>query len=203
MVTRVSCMCPAVGPVQLSEQEILTALLQEFGQLFDEAAGQRLMQQLLDRGDGAPIQLQTTARQLGSQFPLLGYRSVVRALANELVSMEVNRQLLHSNPDSYKRTQHILQLAGPPGLGKTTAATAMWAALHHACSSSRVDDLLPEASEGWDRMRQRIQLSMSPTKLLVFGLNFAQSELLLASTAAAIVCMLTLSFSFMHINFGI
>ena len=84
-------MCPAVDPVQLSEQDILTALLQGFGQLFDEAAGQRLLKQLLDRGDSAPIQLQTTARQLGSQFPLFGYRSVVRALSSELVNMEVNK----------------------------------------------------------------------------------------------------------------
>jgi hypothetical protein len=156
----------------------------------------------LDRGDSAPIQLQTTARQLGSQFPLFGYRSVVRALASELVSMEVNRQQLHSDPDSYKHTQHILQLAGPPGLGKTTAATAMWAALHFACSSICMDDLLPEASESWGRMRRRIHLSMSPTKMLVLGLNFAQSELLLASTTAAVVCMLAFS-SFMHINFGV
>lgn len=174
--------------MQLTDDQVLAALRHRFGQHYDKATGQRLLQKLLLRRAKLPINSQHTGSSLGSHFPLLGYRSLVGALSDVLNSMEFNL-MAHTDPMTYKRSQHIVQLAGPPGLGKTTAATAMWAALHCACSSSGgggsspMKQLLPDDSPNWERMRQRILRSLTPSKLLVFNLDFSTGELSLASKA--------------------
>ena len=78
--------------------------------------------------------------------------------------------------EDYRRWgYHGFKLAGPPGVGKTTAATAVWAGLHHACTVN-TQELLPAATPIWERMRQRILSSLSPSNLLVFRLDLSLGE---------------------------
>ena len=183
LTSDISCfMCPAGVPVVLTEQQAAAAL-QQFALHYDAAAGQRLLGLLSHRAARTPIAVDSSARALGRHFPLLGYRPVIKALVEVLLAMENNLELKTS--DDYERAQHILQLAGPPGLGKTTAATALWAALHYACccnsssssssSSSSCHGLFP-VTPVWQKMHQRILASLSPSKLLVFFLDFADGE---------------------------
>ena len=81
-------MCYAGVSVQLSDQEVVLALQQQLGQQYDKAAGQRLMQHLLQRADDALIGDTSDTIRLGQRFPLLGYRSLIRSLASGLAEME-------------------------------------------------------------------------------------------------------------------
>lgn len=167
-------MCDAGVAVQLTDQQVSLALQQLLGQRYDRAVGDRVLQELLQRHEDAPIVESPDAYLLGAGFPLHALRSVIRSFAAGLTSMEDSQQLHRDNEDALRRRDHGYQLAGPPGVGKTTGATAVCAGLHYACSNAV--ELLPAATEAWKRMRQRIQLSLSPSNLLVFRLDLSLGE---------------------------
>lgn len=86
-------MCDAGVAVQLTDQQVSLALQQLLGQRYDRAVGDRVLQELLQRHEDAPIVESPDAYLLGAGFPLHALRSVIRSFAAGLLSMEASQEL--------------------------------------------------------------------------------------------------------------
>ena len=169
-----ACMHVAVSVAvlpPLPEEERINLLTTLYQDHYKGSSGQSIFAGLNQRQSGSLLPVAATALRLGAYFPLFGYRYVVRQLVRILDDMELNHQAQPRDLDTYRRQHHNLQLAGPPGSGKTTAATAMWPALHYAVRL--LDATQPQLSEG---MRERVNISITPSRSLVFGFDFAAGK---------------------------
>lgn len=161
----------------LSSEDAQQLIIQHLTAIYDGMAGYRLLQHLQQRCPDAPVPQQATALALGAYFPLMAYRAPVRQLAMHLVDMECARRIEFANPDVYRRGPHILRCAGTPGLGKSTAAEALWPALHQAWQSSEFLASIgaaagAAATADVTKLKQRLLNSLAPERLLVFKLAF-------------------------------
>ncbi len=140
--------------------------------------GRDLLGQLQHRSASAAVPKNISDTVLGWHFPLLGYRSLMLQLLPELFRMVYNHRELRRTPAEYIRAQHILQLAAAPGMGKSTAAIAMWAALHHVCTQhALLSQWLPGFTvETSELGAELIKRSFSPQTFLVFRLSFCFFE---------------------------
>jgi hypothetical protein len=152
----------------LNPEQRLAMLIRDHGSSFDLGAGSRLLSQLRQRSQEASISGQLTANILEVELPLTGYHSLAVQLVPQLSEMMMDFKKPRGTPDVYKRTADILQMAAAPGMGKTTAATAMWAVLHHLCTSGNV--LVHTLG---DDGVNRIKTSFTPSKFLVFSLDLS------------------------------
>jgi hypothetical protein len=107
------------------------------------------------------------AFDLGSGFPLLGYRHPVTQLAQVLKGMiakfiEYCTSAIDIS-DTYMRRPHLLRLVAAPGSGKTTALTHLWPCLYQACRQ------LPQlCTPDMQPLRDWVASSLSPQRFLVF-----------------------------------
>lgn len=156
-------------------QQPLEMLLSRYADSFDCSAGARLLEELARRSATTPVSTSLTGEILGRHLPLHGFRSLMAQLVPQLATMMLNSLELHNAQDHHMHGQHILQLVAAPGMGKTTAATAMWAVLHYLCSTQ--DQLVVQGLRGVQGV-ERILQSFSPKKFLVFYLSFDEGEYL-------------------------
>lgn len=154
---------------------MLPYLLQEYGPLFYGRRGADVRNELLQRSEHTPLTGDLDDLRIGHRFPLLGYRHLAQGLAEAMCILEENHN--SDTPlDLQLRQHHILQLAGPPGFGKSTAASAaMWVALHQLCASGDVPVTGP-AARIWPNVCNRILRSVTPGRMLVFVLDFRPGE---------------------------
>lgn len=148
---------------------------------YDSFAGYRMLQRLQQRCPDAPVPQEATALSIGACFPLMAYWAPVRDLAMKLVCMESARRICFSDFDLYIRDVHILRCAGTPGLGKSTAAEALWPALHAAWQSPEFLSAVYQAAgdvcrDDVDKLGRRLANSLTPKRLLVFKLAFNAGE---------------------------
>lgn len=144
---------------------------------YHSSAGHRMLRHMQQRSLDAPVPQKATALALGAYFPLMAYRAPVHDLAKQLVGMESARSDLGDQRDLYRRQVHILRCAGTPGLGKSTAAEALWPALHTAWQSpefrSAVADAAGDAGHAEvAKLGLRLLNSLVPERFLVFRLAF-------------------------------
>jgi hypothetical protein len=155
----------------LHPEQRLAMLIRDHGSSFDLGAGRRLLSQLRQRSQETAISGQLNSNFLEVELPLAGYQSLAVQLVPQLQKIMSNFRKRRSKPDAYKHTEHILQMAAAPGMGKTTAATAMWAVLHHLCTTG--DDLVQGLHTLGDDSIDRIKASFTPSRFLVFSLNLS------------------------------
>jgi hypothetical protein len=158
--------------LSMSPEQRVAKLLDKYSHLFDREAGPRLVNELLRRSGGL-LPASLNALNLGRHFPLQGYQSLLQQLLPELLQMFKNHEFERQR-DSYIRLQHIFQLVAAPGMGKTTASNAMFAALHHVYNTppGQWSTLLPAglASEDAPSLATRVNNSFGPDNFLVFSL---------------------------------
>lgn len=165
----------------LSSEQSSGLVVQHLAASFDRTAGQRLLRRLQQRSSDAAVPPYTTPLTLGAYFPLMAYRAPVRDLSMCLLNMETARRIEFADTDVYRRGVHILRCAGTPGLGKSTAAEALWPALVQAWQSpgflSEVLDAAGgAASPDATKLKQRLLISLAPDRLLVFKLSLNAGE---------------------------
>lgn len=164
----------------LSPQDAQQLVIQHLAAVYDRTAGYRLLQFLQQRCLDVPVPQEASALGLGNYFPLMTYRAPVRDLSMLLLEMETAKRIHCHMPDVYRRESHILRCVATPGLGKSTAAEALWPALHQAWQSQDILSAVGVAAGAVDgsaqadilKLRRRVLNSLTPGRLLVFKLSF-------------------------------
>lgn len=142
---------------------------------YHSLVGRNIQQRLLQRSSTQPYRnLSVLVRELGELFSISAYRLLTVRLARIMHTMELNLSRYHGDANTYTPNEHIIQIGGPPGYGKTTAGELSWVALQQAMSS--VDDQqwrpIDVDQACWARMRSRVQASFTPNRMLLFKLDF-------------------------------
>ena len=149
-----------------------------YSAMYNADVGSALQQGLLQRSSTTPYPSPlASALELGQQFRISAYRSLTARLARIMHTMEYNLCNLQSTADLYLRTEHIIQIGGPPGYGKTTAGQLGWVALQQALSSNDSQQWAPADADRacWARLCNRVQASFTPDRMLLFKLDFRTS----------------------------
>lgn len=185
------CLCWRLLAAEIEDRDqVQEQLSASYKGRYDSAAGVRLRQEVLLRSPDAPIELTVKdADELGARFPLANGQYMYEQIAQALVDQERRLQQYieqggydsDSAYDSHSRSFHILQYAGAPGTGKTTAARLSFILLQQALQDPQKEAALDvqmqeqQQQQYWEKVTSRVKTSFDPDHLLLFTLDLSKA----------------------------
>uniref|UniRef100_A0A7S2VVT2 Uncharacterized protein n=1 Tax=Chlamydomonas chlamydogama TaxID=225041 RepID=A0A7S2VVT2_9CHLO len=167
---------PAPSTVRLSQDEVVHSLVQQFGKMFATCRKRGVQ---LKRNGSIPIPQGQVLLEFGQYLALAGYEGAVDELITVLLLLQHN--FTASGNEGFEGTEQLLRLAGAPGIGKTTFASAAWDLV-----MPRMKQLQESHSQMWtdwkreydpQELLKRLQASWSGQHgPLVFTMDMSQKD---------------------------
>mmetsp|Transcript_28609 Transcript_28609/g.62959 ORF Transcript_28609/g.62959 Transcript_28609/m.62959 type:complete len:796 (+) Transcript_28609:220-2607(+) len=110
---------------------------------------------------------------IGKHFPLVGLNRPAHRLLKALKRMNRNFQHGPALPN-YRATDQALRLVAAPGMGKSTASTALW---HEVFKIAQESEQLLQGDAYDQRLHARITSSLGPDNMLVFSMDLSREDL--------------------------